>query len=284
MRYRGSAYRISARLSIAAGRSLPEFGSLRTQKLGLVRILMPVLMIGTAAHAQLAAPAFEVTSVKPHNPKVAVFSPSCPNGRLISAGPIYWLILWAYNLAFPQSAELEEQLPGWAKHGDYDVEAKSEGPVSEAQCRLMLQSLLAERFKFAWHRETREGNVYDLVVAPGGRKLQRVADTDTEQGVNITINGRPLSRLPGTPVRKGTSMANFAGSLSALNPDRLPVIDKTGLEGEFKINLAFSGDPLQFSDPDLETALQKQLGLKLVRHKGPVEHFVLDHIERPDPN
>ena len=257
----------------------------KTEARGFVWLLMPALMIGTAAHAQLAAPAFEVTSVKPHDPKVAVFAPSCPNGRLISAVPVYVLILWAYSLRFPQSAEMEEQLPGWTKRADgvYDVEAIAAGPASEAQCRLMLQSLLAERFKFASHRETREGNVYDLVVAPGGHKLQRVTDTDTGQGVHVSINGRS-DRLPGTPVERGRSMANFAGSLSALNPDRLPVIDKTGLEGEFKINLAFSGDPLQYSDPDLETALQKQLGLRLVRHKDPVEHFVLDHIERPDPN
>jgi uncharacterized protein (TIGR03435 family) len=79
-------------------------------------------------------------------------------------------------------------------------------------------------------------------------------------------------------------MAVFTNAMGLWTPDGLKVIDKTGLEGEYKITLNFTTDPLEFSAPDLDTALQKQLGLKLERRKGMVEHFVLDHVERPLPN
>jgi len=79
-------------------------------------------------------------------------------------------------------------------------------------------------------------------------------------------------------------MALFANEVGLWTSDGLKVIDKTGLEGEYKITLNFATDPLKFSAPDLETALHKQLGLKLEKYKGMVEHFVLDHLERPTPN
>jgi uncharacterized protein (TIGR03435 family) len=244
-------------------------------------------MPATTAHAQVALPAFEVASAKPHPAASGIFPLSCVNGRLISVGtPMYSLIFWAYDLRYPQSAELEEQLPAWTKRADgvYDIEAKSEGAVSEVQCRLMLQTLLAERFKFAAHRETKEGSVYDLLVAPGGHKLQLMADSDTALGFKVTINGRGVRIPPGAPVLKGVTTGDLAKFLAGFTPDRLLVIDRTGLEGQFKIDLSFSSDPLEFPDPDLGTALLKQLGLKLERRKGLVEHFVLDHIERPDSN
>ena len=80
------------------------------------------------------------------------------------------------------------------------------------------------------------------------------------------------------------TMAELANSLGINSQDRLLVVDKTGLEGKFKVTLAYSTDPLKFPDPDVETALQKQVGLKLERRKGPVDHFVIDHVERPSSN
>ena len=79
-------------------------------------------------------------------------------------------------------------------------------------------------------------------------------------------------------------MADFSRYISYSTPDRLGVIDKTGLEGLYKVNLAFSTDPLQYSDPDLQTALQKQLGLKLEPQRAPVEILVIDHAEKPTQN
>jgi uncharacterized protein (TIGR03435 family) len=237
-----------------------------------------------------AVPSFDVASVRPHNPKVGFTTPpSCLHGHLISKGrSIYGMITKAYDLRFPQTAEMDRQLPGWANSNSreafYDIEATSETPVSEAQCWLMFRSLLEERFKLAAHWETKEGNVYDLVIAPGGHKLQEVTEVDTERGLYFTINGEP--RIPAqapASFTRGIIMADLANYISLSTPDGLGVIDKTGLEGMYKVNLAYSTNALEYSDPDLQTALQKQLGLKLERRNGPVKHFVLDHLERPSP-
>jgi uncharacterized protein (TIGR03435 family) len=146
----------------------------------------------------------------------------------------------------------------------------------------MVRTLLADRFKLRMHMEQKPGSFYELVLGPGPPKMQRVDDSFKERGVFITINDE-LSR--GRPdLMRAQSMEVFTSYMGLWTSDGLRVIDKTGLEGEYKITLNFTTDPLKFSGPDLESALQKQLGLKLERRKGMVEHFVLDHLERPTPN
>jgi uncharacterized protein (TIGR03435 family) len=76
----------------------------------------------------------------------------------------------------------------------------------------------------------------------------------------------------------------FANMLAMYSVDRLEIIDKTGLEGAYKIELTFSTDPFKYSAPDLKTALRTQLGLRLDARKGLVRHFILDHLERPTAN
>ena len=153
----------------------------------------------------------------------------------------------------------------------------------------MTQTLLADRFKFAAHWESREVQVSDLVVARGGPKLEKAADTDAGRGVNISLNGRPFLSAPGaTKEAKGMTMQQFANFLTSGR--RLePIVDKTGLEGMYKINLKFSIQPVGgnqvLEDPDLETALQQQLGLKLEKNrKGSMNLLILDHIEPPSEN
>lgn len=75
---------------------------------------------------------------------------------------------WAYDLRVHQSAELERKAPLWVTQECYDIEAKSKGAVTEAQCRQMVQKLLADRFKIVIHLASRQGEVYDLVTAPWG--------------------------------------------------------------------------------------------------------------------
>jgi uncharacterized protein (TIGR03435 family) len=254
-----------------------------------IHLALVAALIGSGADGQ-ADPSFDVVSVRQHDPKDrAVSPPSCLNGHLrMHHRSIYALITQAYNLRFPQTAEMEQQLPDWADtnrpEAFFDIEAKSDAPISEDQCWAMFRSLLGERFKLAMHWETKEGSVHDLVIAPGGHKMQKVTGADTERGLWYTMDGRPTIP-PQRPVSTllGVTMASLANYISYATPDRLGVIDKTGLEGLYKVNLAFSTNPLEYSDPDLQTALQKQLGLKLEKRKGPVKHFVLDHIQRPSP-
>jgi uncharacterized protein (TIGR03435 family) len=118
--------------------------------------------------------------------------------------------------------------------------------------------------------------------------MQKAFDTDQGRGFNVMLNGRPLvNAAPGGAAPKGRTMQEFAQFLSSWN--RLqPVADKTGLEGVYKIDLKFSMQPAGstevFEDPDLETALQQQLGLNLEKHKGSVNLLILDRLESPTPN
>jgi uncharacterized protein (TIGR03435 family) len=117
--------------------------------------------------------------------------------------------------------------------------------------------------------------------------MQKAVDTEQGRGFNITINGRAVRSLPGAAEPKGQTMPELAASLDNFTQG-VPVTDKTGLEGIYKINLAFStqvpGGNAGSNDPDLLSALQQQLGLKLEERKGLVDTFILDHIERPTSN
>jgi uncharacterized protein (TIGR03435 family) len=236
------------------------------------------------AFSQVVQPVFEVTSVKHHAQGSGYEEVGCSNGRFITRGsPLTDTIRWAYDLKVQQFQQLENESPGWATQEAYDIEAKSGRAVTEAQCRQMVQTLLGHRFKMAIHWESKPGQVYDLVIAKGGSKMLKATDADTGTGFNISLNGRTVRNLAPIPP-KGKTMSELAILLANFTQG-VPVTDKTGLEGMHKINLAFSmGGAAASDDPDLGTALQMQLGLKLEEHKGAVETFFLDHVERPDPN
>ncbi len=138
---------------------------------------------------------------------------------------------------------------------------------------LMLQTLLAERFKLTIHRETKEIPIYALVAAKNGPRLQEAKDKDKIGSMSI---GRGM-------LRGQTTLADLARYLSS-SADR-PVMDRTGLTAGFEINLQWSPDTSpEASGPSLFTAVQEQLGLKLESSKGPVELLVIDHAERPSGN
>lgn len=171
--------------------------------------------------------------------------------------------------------------PDWVDREPYNIEARAESPdAGPKQIALMLQSLLTDRFRLALHRETRQEQVYTLVVGKSGPKLQDAGDgrknfinwTGTGE-VTVTENTAPLLGLINV----------LGGMLSA------PVLDKTNLKGSYNFSLKFldpriphaAGDD---SRPDLFTAVQEQLGLKLEAAKGPVEVLVIDRMERPSAN
>ena len=237
---------------------------------------------------QAGAPAFEVASVKPTADAVLVLSgiTTISNGRFSAkAMTVKELIARAYRV---ESREITGG-PGWIESDRYDIEARAaSGAAGEPQLRLMLQVLLAERFRVRLHRETREGPVYALVVAPGGPKMKPVSDQCTEGPGLITLYGRLIGKCG--------SADKIAASLS-LVMDR-PVTDRTALTGSFgDIRLDWVPDDTQFpgwgrglkpvSDPagaSLFTAIQEQLGLRLEPARGPVEIIVIDAAERPAAN
>jgi uncharacterized protein (TIGR03435 family) len=149
----------------------------------------------------------------------------------------------------------------------------------------MLRALLADRFKLAFHRERKELNVYDLVVAKGGPRFHALKPGG-ESGPTKTDHLR-LKDLP--------SLATF---LTRLSSDE-PVIDKTGLAGQFDLELDIgklgeaasqggeAAGPVEMRERMFEAAanaIQEELGLKLVPSKAPVEIFVIDHAEKASAN
>jgi len=259
-----------------------------------------------------AGPAFQVASVKRNTasgPRPMGIRPQ-PGGRLTTTNaPLLLLILNAYAV---QPFQVVGG-PSWVNTEGYDIEAKPEGETSRKEMWLMLQTLLADRFKLALHRETRELPVYALTPDKSGFKPAPV-----KEGGCVSV-GRdapppPPGSVPcGTVIIAMTStgvrmqggkvpMAEFVRIL-AMALGR-PVVDKTQVTVEFDVDLDITpddtmaglpgaggprdpGGPRIATDPNRPTifaALQEQLGLKLASAKGPVEVLVIDHVERPSAN
>ena len=276
--------------------------------------------------------AFDVVSVKPdtfdkigHSPSFALDSGDAYPGNmtLFSAEfPLATFISFAYKLPPIEFRSLESQLPKWATSGRFDIEARAASPSTKDQMRLMMQSLLADRFQLKAHFETKETPVYALVLVNPGRTgpdLRRYAEDPpcttrpqfqrggspglvlsvghfppmcyTLMGLQRPVNGAQAI----TWGSRNVSMSQIANDMPiapTANLDR-PVIDRTGLNGNFDFVMNFAGpspvtpDGAEAAEPDAPTfleALKEQLGLKLESTTAPVESMVIDHIEEPTPN
>ncbi|HEY2383611.1 MAG TPA: TIGR03435 family protein [Terriglobia bacterium] len=252
-----------------------------------------------AVQAQsLSAPhlQFEAASIKPSSAGLSGITFAVqPGGRLdVENNPISNVIKNAYGSIRPF---VLQGGPDWVDSDRYDIEAKAEGNPAEPEMMVMLQALLADRFKLKVHRETRELPVYALTVAKGGPKLTKHIEGSC---VIVDPNSPPPPGAPGEKPRdhcgnnliargrwdaSKVDMPSVAGALSVLV--RRKVIDKTGLTGFFDIHIDIPSDPLAGNDPgapSIFTVLQDELGLKLDSDKGPVAVLVIDHIERPSQN
>ncbi len=261
-------------------------------------------------------PVFDVASVKPnHSVSSATIVNTPPGGFTARGATARFLLSFAYHVR-------EFQIiggPGWINSEKYDIDAKGEvsggdespkTPPSQnmGQVRLRLQSLLADRFKLRVSHTTNELPVYALIVAKNGPKIREAKPDDTypdgikgadgqPQGSGAFRNERGRLTLQGLPI----------SFLVRLLSDHLgrTVLDQTGLNGNYNIALQWTPDlnpastpvseeggrpsadnaPLaESSEPSIFTAVQEQLGLKLVSTKAPVDVIVIDHIERPSEN
>jgi uncharacterized protein (TIGR03435 family) len=222
--------------------------------------------------------AFEVASIKPVPPPIPTGNGPwrLSEGRFrTERGFVRDVIRFAYGVlpGFVKGG------PDWLNREPYDFDARA-GNVAAGpdQIRLMLQTLLTERFKLAIHFDTEEATVYTLVVAKDGPKLQN------------TKGGQAYGNWtgPGQLTASNAPLASLASILSG-QLDNAPVLDETGLRGNYDFSFEFTRPrdprPTQTnSPPDLFTALQEQLGLELRASKRRVEVIVIDHIERPSEN
>jgi uncharacterized protein (TIGR03435 family) len=250
-------------------------------------------------------PAFDVASIRPSKPDsdIPIIRPT-RNGVRIRACTLRMLITSAYGLHRFGDHPIVGA-PKWADSDRYDIEAKmtesdanafGKLSVSQQEQRLddMLQALLADRFKLAIHKKPIDIPVYDLVIAKNGSKLKE---------------GKPDQELPngaihmtrGQIIAEGIHIGRLADVLGS--HVQRGVIDKTGLTGTYTFTLKWqaeegAGSVLQgtrdrpqdlmpqddSSQPSIFTALQEQLGLRLITGKAPGEALVVDHAEKPSPN
>jgi uncharacterized protein (TIGR03435 family) len=223
----------------------------------------------------VSAPAqqFEVASVKPSNAdRGAPSGISTGHGRLNARNvTLKRCIIGAYGVGPHQIFGG----PDWLDSDRFEILAKAEQPIDDdATLMVILQGLLADRFKLVLHRETRTIAALALEVGKNGPKLEKAETGASETNTQTTETGISMTI-------RNTSMDSFAKIL-ARSTD-LPVVDHTGLEGLFNFNLQWTPKSAD-NGPSLFTAIQEQLGLRLRSMKTPVEIIVIDHAEKPSEN
>ncbi len=278
--------------------------------------------------------AFEVASVKLSTAKELVinvpldagerFQPT--GGYFRAAVPLWLYIQFAYKLWAPAEDQQKEiaRLPKWVTTDYYSIEARAVGNPTKDQFRLMVRSLLADRFKLAAHFQTHDGPVLALTLVKEGKLgpkliahaegracddpaaspgpvpagIFRGEDSAGPENFPPMCDALALIRRPNGTLLAGyrnVTMDLLAGSLSGLLSLGHPLIDRTGLSGRFDFTLAWAAQPgppppdtppaaSEPLGPDAVQALRDQLGLKVESARGPVQILVIDKVERPSQN
>lgn len=308
------ARRSPIRLTKAVGFSLPLFVGLVTGPLVRAKAQGQSAAPSPSSAATLPTgvrPTFEAASIKPTD------EPRKPSrfqagGRFVAPSvPARILIGLAYSLPFSAGHGGMIGGPDWLDSQRYDVEARAEGNPPQDQMVLMLQSLLADRFKLSVHWETRQLPVYALVLAKAGRMGPQLVPHATSDSscrevdvpIQVPLQAVPSNTKPScaggfvmSPGHIGavSTMADLAKAMSWFGQIDRAVVDRTGLSGTFNITLDYApslpGAPADADATDssfpstIFTALNEQLGLKLESETGPVQVLVIDHMEKPSEN
>jgi uncharacterized protein (TIGR03435 family) len=240
-----------------------------------------------------ANPSFEVATIKPSVPNQPGKGFGFRGDRFTTRNTnLNDLIAFAYGLHAKQLIDA----PAWSGTDLYDIEAKpdAEGRPNQKQMQAMVQKLLADRFKLTFHRDKRDLAVYVITVASGGPKMTKTtAGPDDPTGFGF----RGLGDL----TVRNLTMKDFATWMQSGVMDK-PVVDQTELSGRYDFQLKWTPDESQFGQfrgtgavvppppddpkapPNLYTAIQEQLGLKMGPAKFPDDVIVIDHVEKPSEN
>jgi uncharacterized protein (TIGR03435 family) len=237
-----------------------------------------------------ANPSFEVATIKPSKPddQRKAFIVQGNEFHIINQ-PLTQMISFAFDVQAKQVIGL----PDWAESDKFDIDGKpdGEGAPNGKQWKIMIQKLLADRYGLKFHKDKKELSVYVLSVSKTGEKM-----TKNDSSPN-GLPGLFFQGLGKLNVRNAL-MSDFTGLMQSAVLDR-PVLDQTGLTGRFDFSLNWTPDDSQFggmgakvppptdsadAPPNLYTAIQEQIGLKLDATRAPADVMVIDHIQKPSAN
>ena len=232
-------------------------------------------------------PKFEVASIKPTKPgSVAISLLTDPSGKFTTENAtVRKIVMFGFDVKdFQVSGG-----PRWIDSDRFDIVAKPETRSNRAQVLQMVQTLLEDRFRLKFHRETKELPVFALVIAKNGPKLKPTKPED-----DATRPSKGFQGGRGELTGLSANMGGLASRLSTLLGTI--VIDRTGLTGKYDFKLQWTPDtmpPMRTADepvdehppgPSLLSAIQEQLGLRLGTQKGPVTIISIDSVEKPSAN
>jgi uncharacterized protein (TIGR03435 family) len=238
-----------------------------------------------------ANPSFEVATIKPSKPGVPGKALVMRDARTFVTVnySVADLISFAYSLHPRQITGA----PSWVESEQFDIQGTPDpaGMPNLKQIQTMVQKLLADRYKLTFHRDKKELSVFALTVAKTGQKLTpSTGDPNGAPGMGFGGLGMMFGR--------NANLGDFCATMQSTVLDR-PVVDQTGLTGRYDFQLKWTADDSQFpglkgqlpppkedaeAQPDLFTAIQQQMGLKLEATKAPVGVIVIDHVEKPSEN
>ncbi len=279
---------------------------------GIFPLIPAVLVSAQPIHQEAgSSPSFEVATVRPSRAEATGTNYHLSTSRFQAENaPLTALIRFAYDIKSDDQLPKE---PSWISSERFDVDAKADDAEVEAmtkllpdqkfeQFRLMVRSLLEDRFKLKVSTQMKELPAYALVVAKGGPKLTPLNLPPAEAARKMPTMG---GWSKGDMKAGACSMEMFTRWISGNNDiGNRVVIDATGLTGVYDFTLSWTPDNIRAaqlsaasagqgpvsasvgdtSKPSIFTALQEQLGLKLESRKAPVQVLVIEHVEQPSPN
>jgi uncharacterized protein (TIGR03435 family) len=267
--------------------------------------LAALLLSAAGITAQSPAPASPSPAAHPPRPKFATFDEAVirpadteTKGRFIIMQGTHRFVGKYYTLKLLIAAAYDLNPreisggPAWVEADHFDILAITPGDVrpTHYEQMTMLRTLLSDRFKLTFHREQKVFSIYQLELASGGPKIKlSTAPPDDPPALISTVYPQKIE----LPAHNAT-MHDFVSMMQRAMLDR-PVVDKTGLTARYDFDLRWAPDETQFggevpvapSDAPaapLFTAIQEQLGLKLVATRGSVDTLIVDRAERPTAN
>lgn len=234
-------------------------------------------------------PAFAAATIKPHDPKAQYWISGFygdPGGRIFFGGNLKMLVRYAFNL---QDSQIGRG-PAWISSQWFEINAvppdgspslkikvRNVEPTSEQ--RLMLQSLLADRFGLRYHLEAKEGEVYLLTRGTKPPQLKPPKDPASDPRAIVMMKQGGID--DGEAIGTNTSIDYLAKRLGEYL--QLPVLNQTGITGSYDFYLP-PDDP---DNHDMVVAVRDvldRLGMKLKHSRGPIQTLIIDNIEQPSPN